>query len=122
MGSLMLIKKPGDIKSREITDKKVYLNRRLFLRGAVLAASTVATGLVYRRLLAPEIELPNPTGKAAPGPQSAPKQWGLPGEDATPYQDITHYNNCYESGTDKYSPASAPQKLVTRPCPLPGAG
>src|SRR5919199_1504487 len=101
----MLIKKQGDIKSSEVTDRKVSLTRRLFLRGAVLAASTVATGLVYRRLLAPEVELPNPSGKAAPGPQSATKQWGLPGEEATPYQDITHYNNFYEFATDKYSPA-----------------
>ena len=111
----MLIKKPGDIQSSEITDKKVYLNRRLFLRGAALAASTVATGFLYRRLLAPEIELPNPAGKAAPGSQSAPKQWGLPGEEATSYQDITHYNNFYEFGTDKYSPARRAQKFVTRP-------
>jgi len=111
----MVIKKPGDIKSREITDRKVYLNRRLFMRGAVLAASTVATGFLYKKLLAPEIELPTPTGKAAPGSQVAAKQWGLPGEEATPYQDITHYNNFYEFGTDKYSPARRAQKLVTRP-------
>src|SRR5205085_5621387 len=111
----MVIKRPNDIKSSEITDRKVYLNRRLFMRGAVLAASTVATGFLYRRLLAPEIELPNPTGKAAPGSQVAAKQWGLPGEEATAYQDITHYNNFYEFGTDKYSPARRAQKLVTRP-------
>jgi sulfoxide reductase catalytic subunit YedY len=111
----MLIKKPNDIKSSEITDKKVYLNRRLFMRGAVLAASTVATGFLYRKLLAPDIETPTPPGKSAPGPQVASKQWGLPGEDATPYQDITHYNNFYEFGTDKYSPARRAQALVTRP-------
>ena len=111
----MVIKKPSDIKSREMTDKKVYLNRRLFMRGAVLAASTVATGFLYKKLLAPEIELPTPMGKAAPGSQVAAKQWGLPGEEATPYQDITHYNNFYEFGTDKYSPARRAQKLVTRP-------
>src|SRR5438270_8926126 len=111
----MLIKKPNDIKSSEITDRKVYLNRRLFMRGAVLAASTVATGFLYRKLLAPDIELPTPSGKSAPGSQSAVKQWGLPGEDATPYQDITHYNNFYEFGTDKYSPARNAQRLVTRP-------
>jgi methionine sulfoxide reductase catalytic subunit len=111
----MVIKKPSDIKSSEITDKKVYLNRRLFMRGAVLAASTVATGFLYKKLLAPEIELPTPTGKAALGSQVASKQWGLPGEEATSYQDITHYNNFYEFGTDKYSPARRAQKLVTHP-------
>ncbi|HEX8503403.1 MAG TPA: protein-methionine-sulfoxide reductase catalytic subunit MsrP [Pyrinomonadaceae bacterium] len=111
----MLIKKPDGIKSSEITDKKTYLSRRGFMRGAALAASTVATGLVYRRLLAPEVELPTPAPKAAPGAQPAPKQWGLPGEEATPYHDVTHYNNFYEFGTDKYSPARRAQALVTRP-------
>jgi sulfoxide reductase catalytic subunit YedY len=111
----MLIKKPDDIKSSEITDKRVYLSRRNFMRGAALAASTVATGLLYRRLLAPDVQLSNPTGTPAPGPQAGAKDWGLPGEAATPYQDITHYNNFYEFGTDKYSPARRAQGLVTKP-------
>jgi methionine sulfoxide reductase catalytic subunit len=111
----MLIKKPDDIKSSEITDRKVYLSRRNFLRGAALAASAAATGLVYRQLLAPQVELATPAGRVEPGSQSAPKDWGLPGEEATPYQDVTHYNNFYEFGTDKYSPARRAQSLVTRP-------
>ncbi len=111
----MLIKKADDIKSSEITDQKLYLSRRLFMRGAVLTASTVATGFLYRKLLAPEAQQPEPSGIAAPGPDGAPKKWGLPGEDATTYQDITHYNNFYEFGTDKYSPARRAQQLVTRP-------
>src|SRR5438105_15329914 len=49
----MLIKKSADIKSSEITDQKVYLNRRLFMRGAVLAGSVTATGLLYRKLNPP---------------------------------------------------------------------
>ncbi|HEY0170715.1 MAG TPA: protein-methionine-sulfoxide reductase catalytic subunit MsrP [Pyrinomonadaceae bacterium] len=111
----MLIKKPEDIRSSEITDKRVYLSRRNFLRGAALAASTVATGLVYRRLLAPEVEVANPTGRVAPDSQSASKDWGLPGEEATSYREVTTYNNFYEFGTDKYSPARRAQALVTRP-------
>ena len=67
----MLIKKPDDIKGSEITDRKLYLSRRTFLRGAALAASTVATGLLYRELLAPQVEVATPAGKAAPGSQSA---------------------------------------------------
>jgi sulfoxide reductase catalytic subunit YedY len=111
----MLIKKPDDIKSSEITDRRVYLSRRNFMRGAAFAASTVATGLLYRRLLAPDVQLANPTGNPAPGAQPGAKQWGLPGEDATPYHDITHFNNFYEFGTDKYSPARRAQALITRP-------
>ena len=54
----MLIKKPDEIKSAEITDKKVYLNRRLFLRGAALAGTTAATGLLYRKLNPPPTARP----------------------------------------------------------------
>jgi sulfoxide reductase catalytic subunit YedY len=111
----MLIRKPDDIKSSEITDRNVYLSRRNFMRGAALAASAVATGFLYKRLLAPDIEQPSPVGSTAPGQQASAKQWGLPGEDATPYNDITTYNNFYEFGTDKYSPARRAQALVTRP-------
>lgn len=111
----MLIKKPDDIKSSEITDKHVYLNRRNFLRGAALAASAVATGFLYRQLLAPDVQLVTPAGKAAPDAQGGPKQWGLPGEEATSYQKIASFNNFYEFGTDKYSPARRAKALVTKP-------
>ena len=49
----MLIKKPTDIKSSEITDQKVYQGRRLFMRGAVLAGSAIATAFLYRKLNPP---------------------------------------------------------------------
>src|SRR5207237_5142480 len=51
--SRMLIKKAPDINSSEVTDEKTYLNRRLFIRGAVLAGSVAATGFIYRKLNAP---------------------------------------------------------------------
>jgi sulfoxide reductase catalytic subunit YedY len=106
------MKKANDIKSSEITDKSLYLNRRTFMRGAALAASTVATGILYRRLLAPEAQL---TPKALPGTQAATRQWGLPGEEATTYEDITNYNNFYEFSTDKRSVARKARGFVTRP-------
>ena len=111
----MLIKKPDDIKSSEINDRRVSLSRRSFMRGAALAASTVATGLLYRRLLAPDVQVVNPPGRPDPVSQSGTKSWGLPGEDATPLKDIAGFNNFYEFGTDKYSPARRAQALVTKP-------
>src|SRR5262252_4510653 len=38
------------IPDREITPERTYLNRRTFMRAGVVAATAVATGLVYRRL------------------------------------------------------------------------
>ena len=107
----MLIKKPEPIKGSEITDQKTYLSRRLFVRGAALAASTVATGLLYRKLLAPEVERPVP-------PALDPARFAAaapPGDTPTDYKSITTYNNYYEFGTDKYSPARRAKKLITRP-------
>ena len=40
----MLIRRPADIPSSEITPEPVYLNRRQFIRGATGAAVGVATG------------------------------------------------------------------------------
>ena len=36
-------------------------------------------------------------------------------EEKTPYQHVTQYNNFYEFGTDKYSPAKQAHSLTTRP-------
>ena len=52
----MVIKKASDIKSSEITDQDTYLNRRMFMRGAVLAGSAAATGLLYRQFATPSQE------------------------------------------------------------------
>lgn len=110
----MVMKKLDDIKSSEITDQKVYLNRRSFMRGAALAASTVATGFLYRQLLAPEPQL---TSKAVPTSPAATKDWGLEsGEAATSYEDITNYNNFYEfDSRNKNSVARKAKDFVTRP-------
>lgn len=100
------------IKGSEITDKRLYEGRRLFLRGAALAASTAATGLLYKRLLAPSPrqELPASVREGA-----AQGRWDLPGERATPYEDITNYNNFYEFSTDKEAVADRAKNFVTRP-------
>ena len=110
----MVVKKPTDLKSSEITPRSVYLNRRLFMRGAALAATTAATGLLYRTLLAPESATVGPEGRAPAGARSAPRDWGLPGEPATDYADITGYNNFYEFSTDKYAVARKARNFVTR--------
>lgn len=113
----MLIKQPDDIKSSEITDKKLYLTRRNFIRGAAFAASTVATGFVYRQFAVP----PPPPVKgekienlqtAEQGATSFPPP---PGEALTSYQEITNYNNFYEFSTGKSEVASVARNFVTRP-------
>src|SRR5882762_2696862 len=100
----MLIKKADEIKSSEITDKNVYLNRRLFMRGAALVATTAATGLLYRKLNPPPVEKPKGESlvTVAPGAENNAASSGFTtNEKRTALEDITNYNNFYEFSTDK---------------------
>ncbi len=83
---------PGDPLASEITPESVYLTRRDFLKTMGLAAAAVA----FPRLA------------AAKGPFDAD-------DVQTPFEDITHYNNFYEFGTDKTDPAKYAGSLRTRP-------
>jgi methionine sulfoxide reductase catalytic subunit len=106
----MLIKKPQDIPTSEVTDKRLYLDRRKFLaRAAVLGAAALVGDKVYQ-MTSPAI-----TALAGNKLPVSKKTDYANGEKETPYKDITNYNNFYEFGTDKYSPAGASQSLRTRP-------
>lgn len=108
----MLIKKPDDIRSSEITSESVYLNRRNFIRGTILAGSALATGVAYRTLNAPA---PGKTESAA-NASDIPKGYvTAEGEVATKFEDITNYNNFYEFSTSKQSVAVRSKGFVTRP-------
>ena len=110
----MLIKKPDDIKSSEITPKELYLNRRMFIRGAALAGGAVATGFVYRYFTGHGEE--TQVGEKIADVQMPALAYAPPlNEKSTSYQDITHYNNFYEFSTDKLEVASAAKRFVTRP-------
>jgi methionine sulfoxide reductase catalytic subunit len=95
----MLIKKPADIASSEITPRNVYLNRRSFLVAAVAAGVAAAAGLsLYNRLSSPVIT------QASAKIDGIQKSEFSTSESVTPYKDVTNYNN-YEFSTDKYAPA-----------------
>ncbi len=97
----MLIRRPPDIPSAELTDERVYLNRRQFMA----AVGGVGASLALGRL--------------GPFTGQGTGRGGLgvgPGEDKlTPYESITHYNNFYEFGTDKEEPAELAKNFQTRP-------
>lgn len=106
----MLIKKPADIPSSEITDKKTYLNRRTFMASATALCAAALVGSKLHNLSSPSSVL------AAETKLDVSKKTDYAGgEKPTPYKDITNYNNYYEFGTDKYSPASEAKSLRTRP-------
>ena len=96
----MLIKKPDDIASSEITPERLYYDRREFLRTAGLlglATAAASTGVL-----------------ACVEPGNAATQ-GQPKDELTPFEDVTTYNNYYEFGTDKADPAENSKGFKTKP-------
>ena len=90
----MLIRRSPDIASSDITDERLYWNRRQFLAtlGSIgAAAGSPALGTAHRALRTLGDEKPNS------------------------YEDITHYNNYYEFGPDKTDPSENAGAFRTRP-------
>src|SRR4030095_12866137 len=97
----MLIKPASDIRSSEITDKKVYLNRREFIRATTGTAVAAATGVLGGEAFL-QAEAPAPHGRKFDNV----KQSALSTDEKTnTWDQITTYNNYYEFGTDKDSPS-----------------
>ncbi|HEV3512617.1 MAG TPA: protein-methionine-sulfoxide reductase catalytic subunit MsrP [Candidatus Sulfotelmatobacter sp.] len=106
----MLIKKAEDIRSSEITPRKIYLNRRKFLAGMAVAGAAAGGGFSLRDIITPRATVL--AGNKIDGIQKSPFSTS---EKVTPYQDVTHYNNYYEFATDKTGPADLAKNFRTRP-------
>lgn len=107
----MLVKKASDVRSSEITDKKLYLRRREFLQAAAVTAvgavaGTLGIGSAQAAPAWPRIKIPA-IQKAAPSFTAT--------EMPNAYQDVTTYNNFYEFGTDKEDPSNNAGTLKTKP-------
>jgi sulfoxide reductase catalytic subunit YedY len=106
----MLIKKPSDIKTSEITDKELYLNRRQFILAA--SATTLSAAAVLSGIGTPFAPSP---AVAAQKLNNVRKSSFSTAEKQNSFKDITNYNNFYELGTDKDDPAANAKYLTTRP-------
>jgi sulfoxide reductase catalytic subunit YedY len=106
----MLIKRPSDLRSSEITDRKLYLNRREFLR---LAADAATVGLGVAALGSVDL-----AAQAAPRGRKlsfVKSPLSTTGESLNTWEQITTYNNFYEFGQDKAAPARYAGSLRTEP-------
>ncbi|MGO8764626.1 MAG: protein-methionine-sulfoxide reductase catalytic subunit MsrP [Limisphaerales bacterium] len=117
--NLSEVKEENKILPRDITPPALYFNRRNFLRAGVLAASALATGVIYRKL--------NPSGVGNAKPIETAQIQGVVkpliaetnnagftvDEPETSLEDITHYNNFYEFSTDKEAVAPAAEHFKT---------
>lgn len=109
----MLIGKPPDIPSSEITPRngyEWYFNRRRFLRGVVAAGAAALGADRLADLLDPRI-----AAKAGTKLETVKSPLTTSGEQLTSFDDITHYNNFYEFGVAKDQPAKNAGALPTRP-------
>jgi sulfoxide reductase catalytic subunit YedY len=92
----MIIRRPPDIPSSEITPESVYVNRRKFIKAAAAGAAGLALG--PSALAASE---------GSPRQEIPPRFSKLKSELDEPlnsYENITTYNNFYEFGTGKDDP------------------
>src|ERR1700742_1232974 len=103
----LLIRKSSDISSSEITCKADYLNRRMFITGMAAAGIATLGGERVTRWVG--------AVQAAEKLQTVKSPLSLTGGTPTSLQDITHYNNFYEFGTDKGDPARNAGAMHTRP-------
>ncbi len=86
-----------DIPSSEITPRSLWLNRRALMTGA---GSLIAGGLL---------------SVAAAPLQTVKSDISTTGENLTPLEDVTSYNNFYEFGTGKSDPSENGSSLTTSP-------
>jgi len=99
----MLIKKPSDIRSSEITSESAYRNRRQFIQAATAALGATAAGALL------------------PAQLSAASKYDTD-EKQTPLSNVTTYNNYYEFGTGKDEPGLNARTFKLRPWTINVAG
>jgi sulfoxide reductase catalytic subunit YedY len=102
----MLIRTKPQIPTREITDERLYLDRRAFLR----ASAGAAAGGIAGALLPVDEAAAQP---ALPNVKKSPLS--TTGEALNSFEDITSYNNFYEFGTDKSDPKAYSGKFKPTP-------
>lgn len=106
----MLSKRKDELTYADVTPKEAYQNRRSFLTGLV------ATGTAYAGWKKFGYLLNGPATGTVPVKLNNVKKWPYSTtETVTSENDVTHYNNFYEFGTDKGDPAQNARNFVTSP-------
>ena len=103
----MLIRRPSDIPSSQITPESVYRNRRQFLATMGFGAISVLAGCDK----GPAASSPPATAAKASGPLGPYDT----AEARTSFEQASTYNNYYEFGTDKADPAQNSTQFQPRP-------
>ncbi len=113
----MLIRKPSDIPSSEITPQEIhnqFFSRRRFLRNVIAGSAGAGAAIAGAGRFA-DVFSPRASALADTKLQTVKSPLSTTGEQLTTLQDITHYNNFYEFGVQKNEPAENAGRLPTRP-------
>jgi len=100
----------GDLLTAEITPKSMYMNRRQILRALGITGAAILGGEAISRFAFPPAKVNAGTklNVTVKSPFSTT-------EKLSSFNDVTHYNNFYEFGTDKGDPAKNAQNFRTSP-------
>ena len=110
----MLIKRPSDIRSSEITPKKEYQTRREFIKVAgMVTGAAVGVGVLTKGAAVLHAVQPAVHGRKWPVVKPNPEYSNTNGELKNTWEQITTYNNYYEFGTDKDQPAELARNFKT---------
>jgi sulfoxide reductase catalytic subunit YedY len=114
----MLIKTAQTIPFREITDERIYLRRREFIRAAGGAAFVAAAAPLLACASEPsaaELQAAGPFAKAQLPLTGYKEKAVTTDEKLNTFDEITGYNNFYEFGTGKSDPKRYSGSLKTSP-------
>ena len=106
----MLIRPKPGLTYAHVTPKSVYFNRRQVLQAMGMAGTAIAGGKFLSSLA-----FPAQTAWATSKLAGLAKSPFSTTEKPNTYDDVTHYNNFYEFGTDKGDPAKKSQNFRTSP-------
>jgi sulfoxide reductase catalytic subunit YedY len=106
----MLIRKSPELTYADVTPKSVYLDRRKFLQAMGIVGATAVAG---KGIL--DLALPPQGVLAATQFTGLIKSPFSTTEKPNTLNEVSHYNNYYEFGTDKADPAKYAQNFKTSP-------
>jgi len=106
----MLVRKQPELTYEDVTPKSTYLNRRQILLGLGFAGAAAIGGKVLSDLAAPDT-----IAHAGTKLNVTVKSPFSITEKTSSINDVTHYNNFYEFGTDKGDPSKNAQNFRTSP-------
>ncbi|MEJ2444586.1 MAG: protein-methionine-sulfoxide reductase catalytic subunit MsrP [Exilibacterium sp.] len=105
---LIKTKAPHQLTENDVTDPKLYCNRRRFLKTGLYGGTALSLASYLPNLAWASIA--EFSDKIASAPNTVKVD-----EKLNNFEDITHYNNFYELGTDKGDPVENADALVTAP-------